>query len=401
MLYFHQIVLSLFFISNSLFAIHHENKESKYTTQEKKPGVVSKKPIKTDPLSPPPIPDDIRKKLSEQRPQQSEQKEEFDEDEIEEMEMVLEAAPLKAQFIPKHLEDPNFFPGCEKFRSAYFIGAPGTGKTIAAKAIAYKMSQKGWDYKFISSTELVEGYRNQTCVHIREELEGIISSGKPTLIIIDEISRLLENADSKNHDTDMSATALWSFLDKQLKNPNFFLIGTMNSAENLPQPFKNRINSNSIPFLSKASPELKIKHLRKKLTNENCSLHKEVTDEFFKSELEKVESCYGRGLIHLVTHILMLHKIHTNETPSVITKKSITNGINEYLLNEEMLKSNKKTETDEERQERHHQENIALQNQHHKENIIGNVIGNVAANVIVKAMHQGAIALAERLSKPS
>ncbi len=391
MLYFYQAILYLFLINNFVYT---GNQENQYPLEEKKPVLASEKHINTDPLSPPALPDDLRKKLFEQ-------KEEFDKDEIEEMEMVLEAAPLKAQFIPKHLQDPTFFSGCEKFRSAYFIGKPGTGKTIAATAIAHQMSQKGWDYIFISSTELVEGYRNQTCIHIRQKLESIVSSGRPTIIIIDEISRLLENADSKNHDTDMSATAIWSFLDKQLKNEKLFLIGTMNSAENLPQPFKNRINSNAILFQSKASTELKIKHLRKKLTNNNSSLHKEVTDEFLKNELEKVDSCYGRGLIHLTTHILMLHKINTKESHSIITKTSIINGINEYLLNEEMLKTNKKTETDEERQERYHQENIALQEQHHRENIIANVAGNVAANIVVKALEKGAIAAAKHIFKNS
>jgi hypothetical protein len=199
----------------------------------------------------------------------------------------------------------------------------------------------------------------------------------------------------------MSATALWSFLDKQLKNPNFFLIGTMNSAEKLPQAFKNRINAHTVPFQSKASPELKIKYLRKKLTHKTCSLHTEVTDEFLKSELERVESCYGRGLMHLVIHIDMLHKINTKEITAIITKKSVTNGINEYLSSEELIKSNKRTETDEERQERHHEENIALQQQHHIENLIGNLIGNVAANILVKGIERGAVVVAQRLSKTS
>lgn len=394
MLYFHHTILCLFLTSNYLFPLHNGNEENNYRTQAKKEDTASKIPLKTDPLSPPPIPSDIQKKLFPQ-------KEEFDEDEIEEMEMVLEAAPLKAQFIPKHLEDPKFFPKCKEFRTAYFIGAPGTGKTIAAKAIAYKMSQKGWDYAFISSTSLVDGYRNQTSVNIREELESIVASGKPTLIIIDEIGRLLENTESKNHDTDMSATALWSFLDTQLKNPNFFLIGTMNSAEKLPQPLKNRINSNSIQFLSQASPELKIKHLRKRLTDENCSLHTEVTDNFLKKELEKIDDCYGRSLLHLATNIIMLHKIDTNETSLIITKKSILNGINEYVLNEKMLKTNTKIETDEERQERHHQENIAVQNKHHTENIIANVIGSAVGNIAVTAIKEGGKAIVRNIWKSS
>ena len=375
MLYFHQIVFCLLFMTNFLFTAHRENQDNNYATQEKKSVPASQDHIKTDPVSPTLTPDDIRKKISERILQQFEQKEKFSKNEIEEMEMVLEAAPLKAQLIPQHLENPDILPGCEDFRSAYFIGAPGTGKTIAAKAIAYKMSQKGWNYKFISSTKLVEGYRNQTSIRIENELEHLMASGKPTIIIIDEISRLLEYADKENHDTGMSATAIWSFLDRQLRNPNFFLIGTMNSAEKLPEPFKNRIMSQSIQFEVNVNPELKIKHLRKRLTNKFCSLHEEVTDEFLKNELKKIDSCYGRSLIHLATLVVMQERINTNEPHLIITKKSITNGINEYLSNEKMLKLNVKIETDEERQERHH-----------RENMIGNVVGNVASSIIVKIL---------------
>ncbi len=117
--------------------------------------------------------------------------------------------------------------------------------------------------------------------------------------------------------------------------------------------------------------EHKIKYLRKRLTHEYCNLDEEVTDEFLKNELEKVDFWYGRSFAHLATLIVMQERINTNETHLIITKKSIKNGINEYLSNEKMLKLNVKIETNEERQERHH-----------KENMMANIIGHVLSAII-------------------
>jgi AAA+ superfamily predicted ATPase len=195
--------------------------------------------------------------------------ESFNEKDVETMEFVFASSPQEAQCIVNYLQDPNYFPGVENYRSAFFIGEPGTGKSVTAQAIAHKMSQNGWEYKFLSSTSFLREYRNQTAIQLQKELEKIESSNKPTILIIDEIHRLLENTESKHHDTDATATALWTFLDRQKNNKNFFLIGTMNRIHKLPKPVKSRIISDFIEFPLITNPRIKNNIIRKNLTTKN------------------------------------------------------------------------------------------------------------------------------------
>ena len=76
----------------------------------------------------------------------------FSEIDIEEMKLVFKTSPKEAQFIIKYLQNPTFFELTQDYRSATFVGEPGSGKTTMAKAIAYHMSLQGWEYKFLSST---------------------------------------------------------------------------------------------------------------------------------------------------------------------------------------------------------------------------------------------------------
>jgi AAA+ superfamily predicted ATPase len=315
------------------------------------------------------MPEDINNEKLKQTKEQAEKAHIFTEEDIEEMELVFESSPEKAQDIVKYLQDPTYFPSGVNFRSAFFVGEPGSGKTITAQAIAYKMAQEGWEYKIISSTSLLGEYRNQTAIQLRKNLEAIGSSNKPIVLIIDELHRLLENANSKHHDTDATSTVLWTFLDKQKHNKNFFFIGTMNRANKLPKPLKDRIFSGYISFPLIKDSKTKIRLLRKNLTTANTCLDKEVNDVFLDKELEKLGLCSGRNLKLISQNILMMHKGNKEKTSLLIKKEAITHAINEHIQNKKAMEYDIEDETDEERQERHHKENMLLQQKQHVEQI--------------------------------
>lgn len=358
MLSFSRVFLSLVFISNFLALSGLPIPSKDLTPQLTSPSeTIDPKEIKTG--------------LDQQA--KSPKKNGFSEDEVAEMEMVFESSPKDAQNIVNHLQDPNFY-NDKSYRSAYFVGEPGCGKTTMAKAIAYKMAKEGWGYKIISSTQLMRPERNSTAMQLEKELDAVASSNKPILIVIDELNRLLENADSKHHDTDSTATALWSFLDREFENENIFLIGTMNRIDKLPKPFKNRISPDYIKFFPINDPDKQQKTLRTYFSRLKLELDPEITDTFLIQEFEKMGPCAGRNLKKICRTTSKIQKRQQDGPIAPIKKLSIKAAINEVIARDEEMGYNKPEETDEERQERYHNESKNLQ-------VVGLVIQGVQATV--------------------
>ncbi len=290
----------------------------------------------------------------------------FTELDMKKMSLVFKSSPKEARFIVNHLQNPTFFPLNEDYRSAIFVGEPGSGKTTMAKAIAHKMIEHGWEYKIISSTSLLGEQRNHTAMRLERELDAIKASKKPTILIIDELNLLLENSESKHHDTDATSKALWMFLDQQSGNKDFFFIGTMNRINKLPKPYKNRILPDCIKFPLMTDSTIKMQFLRDYLTNPHTMLDKEVTDDFLIQEVEKMGDSSGRDLENISKVICRTSKINqtTPSSPLIIKQAAITYATDQYLRQKMESNYNLEEETDEERQNRHHKENMDMQQIH-------------------------------------
>ena len=355
MLYAHRIIFSLICIVNFVLSAEQPQKDNKDR-------------ITIRPLYVPEIPQDGGKtangESSKQHSETPKKADIFSEQDVEEMELVFESSPEKAQDIVRHLQDADYLPCSENYRAAFFVGAPGSGKTRMAEIIGHKMTQEGWEYKIIPSTSFLGEYRNQTAIQLGKELEAIALSHKPTILIIDELHHLLENASSKHHDTDATSKVLWTFLDKQAGNKNFFFIGTMNRANKLPKPLKDRMLSGYIPFFLLTDSAFKKRLLRRNLTTPATYLDEEVTDAFLDEELDKIGPCSGRNLKLISLNILMMHKGNKERRPVRIQKEYIARAMNEYMSDKAAMEYDVEDETDEERQERHHKETMMQQERH-------------------------------------
>ena len=239
------------------------------------------------------------------------------------------------------------------------MGKPGVGKTTMAKAIAYKMSLEGWDYQHFTSSDFIKTNRNQTGTYLKQKLDTAAFSPRPIIVIIDEINGFLENTHSENHDTDSTSKALWSFLDEQKDNPQFFLIGTANDISKLPQALQNRLLGRVIQFPTITNMESSSKYLRRNLTEAGLKFDKEITDTFLENELKKISDHSHRSIDRLAESIYFNHQANTS---LMITKEIITKNILKRIEEEKTMGFNVKKETDAERQERHHQENKSAQN---------------------------------------
>ena len=323
-----------------------------------------------EPFYPPTVPQDIRDFIDKEREQQQNnppsQQSDFNELDIKKMNLVFKSSPKEAQYIVNHLQDPTYFPLNEDYRSAIFVGEPGSGKTTMAKAIANKMTEHGWEYKILSSTSLLGEQRNHTAIRLEKELDKIKTSKKPTILIIDELNLLMENSESKHHDTDATAKALWMFLDKQSGNKDFFFIGTMNRINKLPKPYKNRVLPDCITFPLMTESTIKAQFLRDYLTSPNIEFDKEVTDNFLNKETEKMGDSSGRDLENISRVICRTSKMNetTSSSPLVIKQAAITYAVDQYLRKKMESNYDIEEETDEERQNRHHKENQQMQEKH-------------------------------------
>jgi len=297
----------------------------------------------------------------------------FSEKEIAEMEFVFENSPKEAQHIVNHLQDPTYFPMSENYRSVIFVGEPETDTTIMANAIAYKMSQSGWKYQFLSHQTLQSNPtfsrrdEDETISNLQRKLERSVASGKPTIVVIDGLHNLLENREVRRHGID-EKNILWTFLDAQKNNDKFFLIVTMHNTDKLPKLYKEKILFDCIHFEALKDPNIQNQVFRNILKNNNIKVDGEVSDNFLIEQFQKAGFC-RQDLHKLAMKVCRITKMNNPEISNdmVIKKASISQAVNELIHLKKVMNYESKDETYEKQQERHHQERMSLQKKFHDE----------------------------------
>ncbi len=276
------------------------------------------------------------------------------------LERVYKDSPERAKTIVSHLRSESSI-SRPNFRSAFFIGEPGTGKTTLAKAIAYK---SGRELKFFSFAQFLGDQRNSSALNLWGDLDVLVAENKPVVVVIDEINRFLENEKSKHHDTDTSSAALWTFLDSQYGNHNFFLIGTTNRVDKLARPMKSRMMLRCVKLNTVVEPEKKAEIFLYHLSLLGCKPHQEVRAAFLKTIFGKLPVIAHRDLSELAQAVTFCYEEDKSSDSRIIKREHIKKAFEELQTIYPDFKYDIQEETDEEMRDRHHKESLTQQELH-------------------------------------
>jgi len=189
----------------------------------------------------------------------------FSNEAIDELEHIFKHAPEEAQNIVSHITNNS---RDQDYRFAIFLDDSELNHEAMAAAVAYKMYKQGWNCTFLSGKSVLGKNSDHTAIKLAAELKAIDTSNNPTLLVVHDLNQLLGwnrntygNSDLKDplfkrfddmenghHHPELTNIVFWNFLQKQENNKKFFLIGTINNIQNLPEPIKHKMIMDIIEF---------------------------------------------------------------------------------------------------------------------------------------------------------
>ena len=159
----------------------------------------------------------------------------------EEAEYILSFLQPQIQTLPRRINAMNI--GLRGSANAIvLLGESGNGKSDAMEAIA-ALLDPDWSIHRIKERDLHKhaGARGDSTVQFNKLLHAMRQGSGKNFIIMDELNGYLEHFASEHHDTDTFSRTFWEMLDEHLKKPEYFLIGSVNEFDKVPQQVKTRL----------------------------------------------------------------------------------------------------------------------------------------------------------------
>jgi AAA+ superfamily predicted ATPase len=154
---------------------------------------------------------------------------------------ALKNAPERVHLIINYLLKPNA--NKKAFRYLMLAGPSGVGKSILARAIAWRL---GRDYLFVPAPVLLAHYANHTAENLHKLYASLSKFKNQPVLIVDEMNVLTDNHNQEHSDGGNTAMAKWTLLDKQKNNDNFLMIATSNVTNKMPHQLQTRFTNKII-----------------------------------------------------------------------------------------------------------------------------------------------------------
>ena len=159
----------------------------------------------------------------------------------EEAEFILSFLDPEISSMPRRINAMNI--GLRgSVNAMVLLGEPGNGKSDAMEAIA-ALLDPDWSIHHIEEEDLHKhaGARGDSSIEFKKLLDAMRQGNGKNFIIMDELNGYLEHFNSPHHDTDSFGRVFWKMLDKHLEKPEYFLIGSVNEFDKVPQQVKSRL----------------------------------------------------------------------------------------------------------------------------------------------------------------
>jgi SpoVK/Ycf46/Vps4 family AAA+-type ATPase len=240
-----------------------------------------------------------------------------------------------------------------EYKHILLTGPTGSGKTILAQAIAYKLGRK---CLVIEAPSLLGHYRDQAAENIRKLFKDLSEYEEKPILIIDEVNILADGYTSEHGDKKDTASQFWTLLDKFEGDRDFFLIGTSNSTKKMPHQLQGRFEGQTF-IINNPSFESRKRTIEFYLKKLNATRDESCSDAYLIELCKKIENFSQRSIKALIkVSLVLFHRENPKVSPKKLSKKHLEQAYKNLMQVREKLWDFSDPTTDEERR---HRESLA------------------------------------------